>query len=213
MCTRQLISHSLEVRLQPAFLLSKLDCVHTDQSLQLSSVLSYYFLCVVTGDLGIWSSADRWAQLETRMDACACMYAQVNTSCPCTPDCGMFAFDTNGFILQNVWPLVVMSTCMVRRSDTSRMFSILWALFVSFPGVCTMNALYTCMHWIGAGQLLKCKTFRPRRTSSVTILKKEVIGPNIYSNHDVIKGAGVFDEVTGDSSWVIIIIGRNNEYW
>ena len=31
------------------------------------------------------------------------------------------------------------------------------------------------------------------------MLKKgEVIWPNIYSNHDVIRGAGVFDEVTGD---------------
>ena len=36
-----------------------------------------------------------------------------------------------------------------------------------------------------------CKTFRPRRSSSVTVLKKrEVIGLNIYSNHDVIKGGG-----------------------
>ena len=43
--------------------------------------------------------------------------------------------------------------------------------------------------------------FRPRKSSSVTVLKKrEVIGPNIYSNHDVIRGAGVFDEVTGDRS-------------
>ena len=30
------------------------------------------------------------------------------------------------------------------------------------------------------------------------MLKKVVIGPNIYSNHDVIREAGVFDEVTGD---------------
>ena len=28
--------------------------------------------------------------------------------------------------------------------------------------------------------------------------EKKVIGPNIYSNHDVIRGAGVFDEVTGN---------------
>ena len=147
MCTWQLISHSLEVELQPAFLLSKLDCVHTDQSLQLSSVLSYYFLCVVTGDLGIWSSADRWAQLETRMDGCACMYAQVNTSCPCTPDCGMFAFDTKGFILQNVWPLVVMSTCMVRRSDTLRMFkhplSLIFQVYAPL-----MYSTHVCLHWV-----------------------------------------------------------------
>ena len=32
------------------------------------------------------------------------------------------------------------------------------------------------------------------------MLKKEVIGPNIYSNHDVIRGVGVFDEVTVDSN-------------
>ena len=43
------------------------------------------------------------------------------------------------------------------------------------------------------------------------MLKKEVIGPNIYSNHDIIRGAGVFDEVTGDRAGVIIIIMRNNE--
>ena len=47
---------------------------------------------------------------------------------------------------------------------------------------------------------LKCKMFRPRKSLSVTILKKEVIGPNIYSNHDVIRGLGVLDEVTGDRS-------------
>ena len=39
---------------------------------------------------------------------------------------------------------------------------------------------------------------------------EEVIGPNIYSNHDVISGAGVFDELTGDKSRVIIM--RDNEY-
>ena len=43
------------------------------------------------------------------------------------------------------------------------------------------------------------------------MLKKEVILPNIYSNHDVIRGAGVFDEVTGDR-WLVIIIMRDNEY-
>ena len=32
------------------------------------------------------------------------------------------------------------------------------------------------------------------------MLTKEVIGSNIYSNHDVIRGSGVFDEVTGDRS-------------
>ena len=106
----------------------------------------YCILCVVTVDLGILSSADRWAQLWTRMDGYACMYAQVNTSCLCAPDCGMFAFSTKGLILLNVWPLVVMSTCMARMNDTVRMFSILELCLLVFQ-VCApwMHCTHVCI--------------------------------------------------------------------
>ena len=55
------------------------------------------------------------------------------------------------------------------------------------------------------------KRFNREGLRQLQCRRKEVIGPNIYSNHDIIRGAGVFDAVTGDRSRVIIIM-RDYEY-
>ena len=75
-----------------------------------------------------------------------------------------------------------------------------------------INGMYTCnlveAHCYGKGMTgqflsghvavkqIEGKTFRPRRSSSVTILKKITMGPNIYSN----QGRECLKEVTGDRS-------------
>ena len=84
-----------------------------------------------------------WISMDHTMHVCM---HWLKTSCPATPDCGVFAFGTIGLILRNVWPLVSMSACMVRRSDTLRMFKHCLLVFQ----LCApwMHCTHVCLHWV-----------------------------------------------------------------
>ena len=136
-----------------SILLGKPDCVHADQSLQPSSVFSiilyyvYCILCVVTVDLGVLSSADRWVQLWTRMDVYVCMYALVKDLMSC------YSWLWNVCLWNhrlNITERLTTGYYECMHGEKEWYLENVQALFVSFPDLCTMNALHTCMPSLSA---------------------------------------------------------------
>ena len=100
-------------------------------------------LCAVTVALGVLSSADkRWGQLWTSMHGtsmCVC----TGTSCYVTPVCGMFVFGDTMYRL-----LCLTTGCYENDLESVKHafeYECLELPLLVFLGMCTMNALHTCI--------------------------------------------------------------------